>query len=740
MTDKHSDKEGLMQFVEESSEGSMQAERRVWKILIIDDEKDVHSATTFALRSTEVVGRPLEFILASSSREAKEILRTQKDIAVIILDVVMETPNAGLDLVPVIRDELGIADTRIILRTGQPNQAPEIEVIRDYDINDYKLKSELTQARLFASLTTAIRSYKQIRTIEAGKKSLGMIVKSSAELLTQHGIKDFAQGVILHLSGLLSISPEGLICARRRDRSAQETKIIAAAGHFKPFINRPLSELSERDAQNSLSECLNTQKNIFKKHGIALYIGSHERGDMACFVSSEAEFSEIDENLLELFCRNITICADNLDLVAQLSEYAYYDLLTSLPNRNSLVEKINKAIDNRAGDYLLCMVDIDNFAEINSSLGQAYGDAILKTAGSCLQEEFAKPCFVSRAAGDTFAVFGPEHLIDQDRLLDIFDTPFEVDGEAQSLSVTAAVVPVSKASGSGDEVIKDATIVLEAVKNPIHRGVPLYRRSMVRDAQDSLAVLQHLRSTFELNQLYLVFQPKLRFSDMAVTGFESLVRWRDQNGKPVSPEMFIPLAEQSGLIAKVGAWFFRESVKSLQEFHRQGWSDCDMSVNLSLAQLQHSEIVDLLSSTLSELGIDPKRINLEITESFAVSDLESTLKLLKKIKEMGFSISLQDYTAGYTLLNHLHQIPIDHLKIDRSIIKSVCSEGSREVLVMMVHLAEKLGLAVIADGVEGRSEIDFLNSLDCDQLHGFYYCKPMEQSLLLEWLESKEIH
>lgn len=176
MTDNLGDDE-LMVFAEEPGGGDMSDGEfdghsvKSWRILITDDEKDVHSATAFALRNTEILGRSLEFHHAYSGRECVEVLKTVKDIAVILLDVVMETPNSGLDMVHVIRNELNIHDSRIILRTGQPNQAPEIEVIRDYDINDYKLKSELNQTKLYAALTTAIRSYNQIRAIEAGKKA-----------------------------------------------------------------------------------------------------------------------------------------------------------------------------------------------------------------------------------------------------------------------------------------------------------------------------------------------------------------------------------------------------------------------------------------------------------------------------------------------------------------------------------------------------------------------------------------
>ena len=321
MADESNDKTSKMSFLNEkpqarSAEVSVQ---KPWRILITDDETDVHTATTFALRNTKILGRKLEFLSANSSREAIDVLKANDDIAVIILDVVMETPNAGLDLVPVIRDQLGIHDSRIILRTGQPNQAPEIEVIRDYDINDYKLKSELTQSKLYAALTTAVRCYQQIKTIETGKKSLEMIVRSISELLTREGLDEFAQAVIVHLSGLLGVEPDGLICVRRRvDESEGEAEIIAAAGPYCDLIQQPLQVLSETKVRDLIGRCFEQKQTIYEGDGAAFYLGSSRRGDMSCYVANASATNESDQRLLELFCINISACADNLATIERL--------------------------------------------------------------------------------------------------------------------------------------------------------------------------------------------------------------------------------------------------------------------------------------------------------------------------------------------------------------------------------------------------------------------------------------
>lgn len=713
-------------------------EKPVWRILIVGDRCLRQCANIFALGHTDVLGRPLEFLHAAGAQQVKQLLQRQRDIAVIMLDVATESSDAGLNLVSVIRRELGIKDTRIILHARKVKRVPDAQVIHDYDINDYKLESELNKKRLLASLAMAIRAYKQIRTIEISKNNLNMIVRSSAQLLNQPGPQGFAERIILHLCDILNISPEGLLCVRESS-DTKEARVIAGIGLYKAFIGNPLWNLHRHDVADCVNTCLSSGSNIFHRCGFALYLGSQARGDMACFVGSEHQITDVDESMLELFSSSIGICVDNLELVVRLSEQANSDSLSGLRNRNALVKELDRIIiEGAQKDAVLCMVDIDNFAEINASLGQRYGDALLVAVGTRIQKEFPDPCFVARVAGDTFAILGPSGVVTQQKLNDVFSVSFPIEGHEQIVSITAGIVPIAEVEGAGDAAVKDATIVLKTAKNTSRGEVLLLRQDMVKEAQERLSMLRHLRAAFESGQLFLVYQPKLRMRDLAVIGFESLVRWRGRDGHTVAPENFIPLAEQSGLIIKLGAWIFEESVRTLKDFHRQGWQGCHMSVNLSVAQLQKVELVNMLASVTTNTGMNPKYINLEITESLAVTNLDSTLALLKEIKAMGFSLSLDDFGTGYSSLNLLQKLPIDYLKIDRSLVEASDTQNGREILEMMVHLAERLGLEVVAEGVEKQSQIKFLQSLECGLAQGFYYAKPMEKEILCHWMSARE--
>lgn len=246
----------LMPLLDDDADELPPSAESVWKVLIVDDDEDVHQATKFALANTPILQRDLVFLHAHSASQAIELLRVERDIAVILLDVVMESEDAGLKLVRIIREELDITEARIILRTGQPGYAPEIDAIRDYDINDYKTKSELSRNRLYTALTAAIRSYKQIHMINSSRRGLDMVIRASGQLMMRQGVREFAAGVITQISALLGLSPEGVVCACEQSIPNSPQLIIAAAGNLTHLIEKPLDQLEDRRIANALSRVL----------------------------------------------------------------------------------------------------------------------------------------------------------------------------------------------------------------------------------------------------------------------------------------------------------------------------------------------------------------------------------------------------------------------------------------------------------------------------------------------------
>jgi diguanylate cyclase len=309
----------LIEFLDEVEAAATAA--HAWKLLIVDDEAAVHQATVFAMRDMVVLDRKFEFLHAYSAAEARAIIEKQPDLAVILLDVVMESEHAGLDLVRVIRQDLARDTVRIILRTGQPGYAPEIETIRQLDINDYKTKSELTKVRLFTCLTVALRTYQQLQNLERTRQGLQLIVRGSTMLCQLHGLQTFAEGVVTQLSALLDVPAEGLICAQGAGSESGVPVVIAAAGRFRGLVNLPFSEIQEERLRVVMSRCLSERRHLLGQD-CCLYFCTSSGRSIAAYINSTRPLSRVDEELLEVFCAAISAGLENLMLYSRLNELA----------------------------------------------------------------------------------------------------------------------------------------------------------------------------------------------------------------------------------------------------------------------------------------------------------------------------------------------------------------------------------------------------------------------------------
>ncbi|HLO64347.1 MAG TPA: DUF3369 domain-containing protein, partial [Azonexus sp.] len=307
----------------------------VWKVLIVDDDEEVHEATLFALQGIRLCGRRLRLIPAHSADEAAAIMEDEADIAVMLLDVVMESPDAGLRLVRHIRQDLGRSEVRIVLRTGQPGQAPELEVIRDYDINDYKTKAELTHTRLITTLIAAIRSYEQLQALNANRRGLEMVVSGAAELMQTGTLAAFAKLALAQITALLRLPGDGLFCAEKAVQlaaaSSEDVHIVAASGNLAGYSGQRLDHLGDPDVAAAIKDCLNRRSHSFGLRHIALYLRERNQ-EAVLFVRGNQALTAVDRQLAEVFAANIATCFGNVRLVERLNFIAYHDPLTGLAN------------------------------------------------------------------------------------------------------------------------------------------------------------------------------------------------------------------------------------------------------------------------------------------------------------------------------------------------------------------------------------------------------------------------
>jgi len=291
-----------------------------WTILIVDDDPEVHLATTLALSDVVCLGRPLRFLKAYSAAEAREILRQPSDIAVILLDVVMESDDAGLQLVRYIREVLNLHTPRIILRTGQPGSAPERDVIVQYDINDYKAKTELTEIRLFTTVIAALRGYRHLASLETSRLGLRKVIDAASSLHQSRSLELFANGVLQQLSAILEADAHSILCAQRRVEHPGEMIALARSGRFRDLNAETGALPKDAEIRRQVQAALDGQSHVFGSTHAALYLKTPTGGEVVVYVECGRPFNELDLSLLEMFGHNISIGYDNLEIYRQLQD------------------------------------------------------------------------------------------------------------------------------------------------------------------------------------------------------------------------------------------------------------------------------------------------------------------------------------------------------------------------------------------------------------------------------------
>jgi len=711
----------LLTFVDEEVPAPSGADTQTWKILIVDDEPDVHQTTLMALKDVVIEGRHLEFMHAYSAAEAQTVLDSHADIAVALLDVVMESENAGLQLVRFIREEQANQSLRIILRTGQPGYAPEIDTIRSYDINDYKSKSDLTRVRLFTSLTVAVRSYWQIHQLEAGRRGLELIVDASTELSKPKGIRRFSEGVIKQICALLGVNEEGIVCAMSEASNAPPY-VLAAAGLYSDWIGQPVKRITDERVRLELLNALALRHHVFGA-ATCLFFSVPDDYSLVVFIDVNRQISSLDRDLLEVFCSNIAVAFENTQLYQRISLLAFEDSLLNLPNRNSFLAQIDQRLEDRD---MLALVDIDDFADINSVLDQNFGDAVLRVVATRLRASFSPAVVVARVGSDVFGILGSTDEVNAERIAVVFSSPFEVDEESFRLSATTGLMRLAGTSLKSAELLKDAGIALKQAK-AFNRGkAVLFEMSHATAARERMQLLSQLRTAFSAERLFLVYQPFVNLASGQIVGAETLLRWRTDQGEFIAPDRFIPLAEQSGLMVPIGDWVTQTALRFLKQLLDRGQENFRMAINVSHTQFREPDFVQKLVRAMSEQKVDPACVEIELTESVAIDNIEMIERKLAAVHATGVTISIDDFGTGYSSLNILRKLHVDRLKIDRAFVSG--EDGRNEdygIAEMVIKLASQLHLETIAEGIETTVQRDQLLGLGCSDGQGYLFSRPL---------------
>lgn len=735
---RQAETEDSLVFASEEGE-DLSTDAACWTVLVVDDEPDVYAATCLALRGVEVLGRPLRFLHAESGEEAFALLSHAPDVAVILLDVVMESESAGLDLVARIRGELGMHKPRIILRTGQPGYAPEMQAIRDYDINDYRIKSELTRTRLYTVLTAALRSYQTLEAVEANRADLEYLLNAQNELLAANTMPAFALGVLERLAGLFGMPVNAVFCSDARrfhDVDENRRRVVAALGRYVDWSWRRLDSLGDGPEVEAIELAFATRRTVFANCGIAAFLPSRTGSEAVAFVAGQADSDVHDPRVFDMFVQNTTVAADGVRLVERLRDAAYVDGLTRLPNRSALAETIDTVL--RAlpeAPQRLLLVDIDQFSEINETFGDRIGDALLRGVAQRLETQAGSIVRVARVANDTFAAFGPRDALVPGEWAKSLDEPFDVEGLEIGLSVSFGGVEIRGDCVSGGEAIKMGYSALKRAKQTGHRSVAFYSHEVATEIKERTRLLHGLRSAFDQQRLFLMYQPQVDARTGRTLGLEALMRWRSDDGRLVPPDRFIPIAEQSGLIKDLGAWAMRTAIHRAASLRAAGHS-LRMAVNVSMSQLLVPEFEVMVAEALAEGSLPAELLEIEITESVAMQSPDIVLPKLAALKALGVCVAIDDFGTGYSSLSSLEKLSPDRLKIDRSFVMGLDAEqNTGGIAEMIIDLGRTLGLSVIAEGVETATQRQKLVELGCHELQGYLFSPPLALESLPDWLE-----
>lgn len=700
-----------------------------WKILVVDDDPDVHEATEFALKGEVILGRKLQFIHANSGEECLDILDLNLDTAVILMDAVMETRDSGLQAVRAIREDRHMHQIRIILRTGQPGDVPELDTIHLYDINDYKTKSELTRNRLLTSIITAIRSFSQLQTIADGKLGMERIIESSRYLRPDMSLNDFSVEVLKRTSNLYGFLNRGLFC--RCSIGSEDFEVIAhQEGSQISLQSRESPANLENGIEKAILDTFRTRRARYLKDSNSLYFDDSAEYAYVIFLQSDHSLED-DIPLLNVFTSHLSLTMQNFRLYHRMERLAFEDISLGIPNLSALMRKIESV---RTESQVLHLLDINQFGILNDLLGHNYGDLVLASVVKRLTNSFPPGSFIARVSGDVFGVVTGK--IPFENLQRFFALPIPVGDGIQQLSMNVGTVVLNDEGLSGSDYLKNAHIALKRAKSEgIGRSV-LYNPSIGLETRERIKLLQNLRTAFTHEQMFLMYQPQVSLDDGRALGFEALIRWKTKDGKFIPPSKFIPLAEQGGLIIPMGTWVMRMAMHALSDLHSSGYGDLHMAINVSAIQLRDPDFIIHLKESLKDTGVDPARVELEITESVALLGADRVISLFKEIKTLGVSLAIDDFGTGYSSLSSIDSWPADRLKIDRAFISSLGSmEPGGRIVDLVIPLGKKLGMKVLAEGIETEDEAQKLKDLGCPEGQGYLYGRPMVYDDVLKWLK-----
>ncbi len=426
---------------------------------------------------------------------------------------------------------------------------------------------------------------------------------------------------------------------------------------------------------------------------------------------------------------------------AQILHQSFHDALTGVPNRALLKERLNRSLERskrrKEYQFAVLMIDIDNFKSVNDSIGHLAGDKLLIQYADQIKQCIRSTDTIARMGGDEFAVLLEEFNSPREvfkiarRISNIGKSSFFIERNEIKISASIGMVIETKSYDIAENILRDADIAMYRVKETGKSSFRVFKKKMHMMTLESIKMQNDLRHAISRDEFILYYQPIISVARNELTGFEALLRWQHPVRGMLAPNLFIPLAEETDLILPIGRIVIREACRQLKKWHDTipGAERLTMNVNISTKQFMDGELTNFIVQTLEENKLVPERLKLEITESLIVKNAKHMISKLSILKKHGVNVVLDDFGTGYSSLSYIKNFQIDSIKIDRSFINDIDRDGSSvEIVKTILTLCRNLGLGVVAEGVERKTQFKILKELNCEKIQGFYFSKPVDKN------------
>jgi diguanylate cyclase (GGDEF)-like protein/PAS domain S-box-containing protein len=715
-------------------------------ILTIDDEDQIRNSFKLFLEDHD-----FDVVEAKNGREGLDIFRREKP-DLVLCDLRMPEMD-GLEVLQTIKAES--SDTPIVVVSGTGIIGDAIEAIRrgawnyllkplqDMSVLLHAINQELERARLIIEN----RAYQEhleeevTRRTAALQKAIYDLNESHLKLRkseeTYRSIFENLQDVYIEFVSndvILEISPSISLISSFKREELLGTK-----------IEDLFPRIEERD---ELFQHLEQKGHI---RDFEIHLRGKNHLEVPC--SLNASYQDGERQNADKICATLRDITERKQAEARIEYLAYYDPLTELPNRRLLLNRLDQNISRarRYGHYgAMLFLDLDRFKNINDSLGHPIGDELLKQVAERLTTDMRAEDTVSRLGGDEFVCLLSD--LGKDSNAAAAAAQYKAESIKERLtaqyivrenilhitpSIGVAMFPsVNGTYETGSDILRYADTAMYRAKDDGRDTIRFFLPSMQAAADYRLALEKELRHAIERNELSLYFQPQVDYHGN-ILGAEALIRWIHPTKGFISPGVFIPIAEASGLILPIGEWVLRSACQHLNNWNKQRLGLTHLAINVSPRQFRQPEFVGQVEAILKESGADPTMLCFEITEGLVIDNIVDTIEKMQGLKKLGLQLSIDDFGTGYSSLTYLKKMPLDILKIDQSFVRDIETDANDAAIVAtIIAMAKHLCLKVIAEGVETRPELDFLNQNGCAIFQGYLFSKPVPDHQFIELLQT----